>query len=341
LLGHTATAEAEPFVRNENRRPITKAALENPVEWILQGFNEAVAADHSRLARLYELLNTPGHDGTFQNWVEEKESVFGIPSSVEGTVSWAPGSDLTQAADLGETIYGNRPRPTVSIESTVTVTEPPVGATRVASFLVSLSHNFDQSVVVPFVVTNGSAVAGLNYTVANSLVVIRPGSLGTWINITIRNDRQATGTEKNYFIQLQPPTNGVLGFNTQATGIIRDSDLAWSVSGSVTVESYGTHSLAQSFLLPRAGGARSYGVEGIATAKVTISKSTVSVYISGFKVTSDGTGSGHASGSAPIVENLTTLSAAGPISGNVHIVYNDGTSCDFAVSGNFTATANK
>lgn len=127
-------------------------------------------------------------------------------------------------------IYDDDPLPSLSINDQTT-TEGNAG-TKTVYFTVTLSMASTQTVAVQFTTSDGTAVAGSDYTGKTELVTFAPGQLSRTVGVTITGDASTEPTE-TFFTLLSAPTNAVLG-DIQGVGTIQNDDSALQVD-DVTV----------------------------------------------------------------------------------------------------------
>jgi hypothetical protein len=129
--------------------------------------------------------------------------------------------------------------------------------------------------------------------------------------------------------------------DVSATAIfnLANVNLAWQITASVSFAG-GSRSYGGTVSIPRDGGSAHFSSSG-ASFTVTVAGGTMTLSGSGFGQGAHGSGSGSGGGSGAVTETLTSYAAAGPLDGSVHIVLDDGSSYDYALSGSFSATAAK
>ncbi len=89
------------------------------------------------------------------------------------------------------------------------MTDPLIGATT-AVFVIKLSVALTEPVDVAWSTKDGTAKAGIDYQAANGVVTFLPGETEKQIQVTVYG-ASATDPSKNFYIQLTPPTNAILG----------------------------------------------------------------------------------------------------------------------------------
>lgn len=89
------------------------------------------------------------------------------------------------------------------------MTDPLIGATT-ASFAVTLSVALSEPVDVTWSTKDGTAKAGVDYEAASGVVTFLPGETSKQIQVTVFGQSEIV-PEKNFYIQLTPPTNAILG----------------------------------------------------------------------------------------------------------------------------------
>ncbi|MFN0074235.1 MAG: beta strand repeat-containing protein, partial [Chloroflexota bacterium] len=136
----------------------------------------------------------------------------------------------------------------------LSVQEGNVGST-IATFTISLSVSNSQAVSVQVATSNGTAVAGNDYTAVSQSVSIAAGSLSTTFSVPILGD-VLDETNEIFTVTLSNPTNAQIGLAT-AIGTILDDDGAPSLSvGSLSVpegDSGSSGANVQVTLLPASG----------------------------------------------------------------------------------------
>ncbi len=164
--------------------------------------------------------------------VGESEKTFTIPivndTLAEGNESFAIGLQNPSSGSLGA------PR-TVLIHivdnegpSTITVAEPSLSVSEggsTARILVQRSGAVTGTATVGFVTSNGTAIAGSDYTATSGTLTFAPGQVVQTITIPITNDLALEGNE-TFTVALRTPTGAVLGSQTTSTVTILDNDLA-------------------------------------------------------------------------------------------------------------------
>ena len=131
-------------------------------------------------------------------------------------------------------------RPTVST-SNVTVNESAGNAT----LQICLSAASTEQITVQYGTSNGTAIAGSDYTASNGTATIAAGQTCTTINIPILNDAVQESTE-NFTVTLSSPVNATIGTST-GTVTINDDDQAQYDCNSVTFNA-GNQSIAMNGL---------------------------------------------------------------------------------------------
>lgn len=108
-----------------------------------------------------------------------------------------------------------------------------IGATT-AIFIVSLSISVDEIVDVAWSTRDGTAKAGTDYQAANGVVSFLPGETQKQIEVIVYGQNVSPTGDKNFFINLMPPTNAVLG-TTLIEAVIKVEDEAGVPVTSVIV----------------------------------------------------------------------------------------------------------
>jgi probable HAF family extracellular repeat protein len=102
-----------------------------------------------------------------------------------------------------------------------TVTEGNVGSVN-AMFTVTLSHAYDEDVIVPYATADGDATAGSDYTAAAGNVVIPAGRKEATLAIAVKGDRVTEPTE-TFVVNLSAPANAAID-DGQGIGTILDDE---------------------------------------------------------------------------------------------------------------------
>lgn len=97
-----------------------------------------------------------------------------------------------------------------------------IGATT-AIFIVSLSIAVTEPVDVAWSTRDGTAKAGTDYQAANGVVSFLPGETTKQIEVIVYGQNVSPTGDKNFFINLMPPTNAVLG-TTLIEAVIKVED---------------------------------------------------------------------------------------------------------------------
>jgi hypothetical protein len=139
-------------------------------------------------------------------------------------LSQAVNASLGDAQGVG-TIHDDDPTPTLSISS-VPLNVAEGDRQRVQNVTVSLSNPSVSDVTFKVSTSNGSAVAGSDYTDlgVNASGTILAGSTSTQVGITILGDVRFEGAE-NLFVILDAPTNAVLGNSVGQIVLLNDDPI--------------------------------------------------------------------------------------------------------------------
>src|SRR5262245_15963232 len=128
------------------------------------------------------------------------------------------------------TILDDEPRITISDR---TVTEGNTGSVS-ATFTVTLSHVYDEDVVVPYTTANGSATAGSDYMAASASVIIPAGLTSNTFTVMVIGDRVSEATE-TYYVNLGSPANAAI-VDAQGVGTVLDDEPRVSINDVTTKE---------------------------------------------------------------------------------------------------------
>ncbi|MBI2391069.1 MAG: hypothetical protein HYV09_15865 [Deltaproteobacteria bacterium] len=130
-------------------------------------------------------------------------------------------------------IFNDDGAPTLSIND-VTVTEGN-GGTTTATFTVTLSASMPGTVTVNYATSNGTAIAGSDYTAATGTLTFAPGTTSQTVTVTVTGD---TLDENNEFfwVNLSGATGGATIADAQGWCQINDDDASPALSiGDVTI----------------------------------------------------------------------------------------------------------
>ncbi|MDP3059544.1 MAG: retention module-containing protein [Methylotenera sp.] len=142
------------------------------------------------------------------------------PASFTYTITDANGDTSTATVDV--TVV---PTPTLSIGD-VTVVENIAGG--FATFTVTLSAVSGQTVTVGYNTTDGTAIAGTDYTGVAGTVTFTPGQTTQTITVPITNDTLRE-TSETFYVNLVSPTNATVA-DALGVGVIIDNDPIPSIS---------------------------------------------------------------------------------------------------------------
>ena len=132
------------------------------------------------------------------------------------------GSVLTSPNTSTITIVDNDNKPSISLPSTVQITEGPSGI-RIIPINVTLSNPTVQTVTVNYATANGTATAGSDYVAASGVVTIPAGSTSVPIEIQINSDMDVEPDE-TFTITLSNAQNVTFISNAVANVTIANDD---------------------------------------------------------------------------------------------------------------------
>jgi len=138
------------------------------------------------------------------------------------TLSSPLNADLLDAEATG-TIVDNDGLSSLTI-SNQTVLEGNTGTT-VIEFTVSLSPPSAAIVSVDYVLADGTAEAGIDYTAISDTLTFNPGETEQTISVDVLGDVIDEGSSENFSVQLSNPVNANIAVGT-AAGTITDDDTA-------------------------------------------------------------------------------------------------------------------
>jgi Ca2+-binding RTX toxin-like protein len=147
-------------------------------------------------------------------------------SKSQGRVSF--GSQRTAIV----TIVDNDSLPTVTITPATLNQEEGNSGTSTFTFTVTLSHKSYETITVPYVTQDGTAIAGSDYIASTGKLTFNPGETSKKISITANKDTTVESDE-TFSVKLGNPTNATLGVNTQSTVTIVNDDTILSFSAPI------------------------------------------------------------------------------------------------------------
>ena len=157
---------------------------------------------------------------------------FVTPTDCEATGAMCSASGAALSSVLSATVKGP---PGMTIAD-ATVAEA-TGA--MLHFDITLEHGPSRNVTVDYATSDGSAIAGSDYTAKSGTIVVGAGETLKRISVKVLNDNTDEDSE-NMTLTLSNPSTGVLLSNTTATGTITNSDpmpKAWLTRFGRTVAS--------------------------------------------------------------------------------------------------------
>jgi Ca2+-binding RTX toxin-like protein len=167
------------------------------------------------------------------------------------------------------TIVDNDSLPTVTINPAALSQEEGNSGTSTFTFTVSLSHGSNQTILVPYITENGSAIAGSDYLASSGTLTFKPGEVSKKILITANKDTTVEQDE-TFRVKLDSPTNAILGANTQTSATIVNDDTVLEFSTpSFSVNEDGT--AIDTITVTRSGSGK-----GIVSATLSMNNGTAS-----------------------------------------------------------------
>ncbi|MFZ6801429.1 retention module-containing protein, partial [Undibacterium sp. Di24W] len=150
---------------------------------------------------------------------------------IEGTesLSLAASTASNTGVVTGSGVIIDSVAPTISIAGPLEVSE----SAGVATFTVTLSSASTAPVSVNYATTNGTAIAGSDFTAVVGSIVFAPGETNKTISVPITADRVFEGAE-NFSVNLSNPSNAVVA-NASSSVTIRDSGLVVDSVSDATV----------------------------------------------------------------------------------------------------------
>lgn len=139
------------------------------------------------------------------------------------TLSQPSNANLGQAVGTGTILNDDTSNPTIPVISLNDENVTQVQGGTNASFVVSLTSAASQPVTIDYSTTDGTAVAGTNYTAeTNQVLTIPTGATSETINIPILYDSSMIGSQKSFTLTLSSPSSNVTlsPTNASATGTI-------------------------------------------------------------------------------------------------------------------------
>jgi glucose/arabinose dehydrogenase len=177
-------------------------------------------------------LNGRANTGQIVFEIGETKKTFTIPivndKLIEGNETFAVGLQNPSSGSLGAprtvliTIVDDDSPSTISVsEAAVNVSE----ASPKATITVQRSGNVAGQASVKFGTSNGTAIAGADYTATSGIVNFAAGQTTKTISIPILNDT-ISESQETFAVKLSTPTGGILG-RTTSTVTILDNDLSF------------------------------------------------------------------------------------------------------------------
>lgn len=160
--------------------------------------------------------------------VDENDETFQVALS-------NPVAATLATASATATIIDDDPAPGVSVAD-VTVVEGNTSSS-MASFVVTLSGASQKAITLDYATSDGTAVAGADYTAAMGTVTLNPGDVTATINVVVLGDTSPEGDE-TFTLVLSNPSNVTL-VDAVAVGTLLEDDApvpAISVSDPVLAE---------------------------------------------------------------------------------------------------------
>jgi hypothetical protein len=186
--------------------------------------------------------------------------VSGASGTGNGTISYSIAANTTGAARTGTITAGGQTftitqatLPTLTINS-VTLNEGNSGTTAF-TFTVSLSAASNQTVSVNFATTNGTAIAGEDYTAANGTVTFKPGEVNKTLTVQVNGDTLVEGNE-TFTVNLSNASNAVIAVG-QGIGTILNDDTGGSIQFSLSNFTVNENAGTATITVTRTGGAAS------------------------------------------------------------------------------------
>jgi len=129
-------------------------------------------------------------------------------------------NDSNLAQDWSDALCFTTTAAAVSIDD-IAVVEGDAGDTN-AVFTISVSATGLASVAVSYSTSNGTALAGADYTAVTGRVVIAPGVLSTQVSVQVTGDTLYEFPDEAFTVILSDPTNGVIDAGTGTCTIVDD-----------------------------------------------------------------------------------------------------------------------
>ncbi|MEO0868154.1 MAG: lectin-like protein, partial [Cyanobacteria bacterium J06642_11] len=182
-----------------------------------------------------------GVEGTFQ-WADGDNSTYtnwgpGAPNNFRNEdfailTSNGNWNDVAGTGNARGIIEIKNPTTPIVTVSDLSIIEPANGSTQ-AMFTVRRYGNSSESTTVNYSTADDTAISGTNYIATNGTLTFNPGETEKTISVTINADADVTSGE-TFFLNLDTPTNGVLGDN-QAKATIREITDATTFGGSTYI----------------------------------------------------------------------------------------------------------
>ena len=157
--------------------------------------------------------------------IDENDEAIGL------TLTNASNATLGAPASATLTIVDNEGAPLVEFQSAAVLASE--GAGGLTTVTVALSTVSTQTVTVAYATSNGSAIAGLDYTASNGLLTFDPGQTSRTFSVALLDDA-LDETDETVQLRLSGAVNASLGAQRNAVLAIVDNDLPPTVGFSTT-----------------------------------------------------------------------------------------------------------
>ena len=160
-----------------------------------------------------------GENSAYTNWSVSEPNNNGEQdfTIMTNNGSW---SDLAGSASFNGIIEIKNPEIPILVIEDIGVIEP-IGGTRQAIFTVRRYGGSNTSATVNYSTTDGTTLAGTDYTAMSGTLIFNPGEMEKTISVTVSPDVDVVSGE-TFFVNLNSPTNAILGDN-QAKATIREN----------------------------------------------------------------------------------------------------------------------
>ncbi|ODG97245.1 hypothetical protein A4S05_14595 [Nostoc sp. KVJ20] len=172
-------------------------------------------------AALEGVFTWTGEQSAYQNWIPGLPRTDNIRDFVY--LSSSGWNHDVQSTNRRGIIEIKNPATPILVTEDLGIIEPATGSKQV-QFKVKVFGSSSQSIKVNYSITPDTALSGINYLNTSGSITFNPGETEKLISVTIRNDGEAL-SGKQFFVNLNSPTNAILGDNQAIATIYEASNV--------------------------------------------------------------------------------------------------------------------